>query len=94
MTTTTIRLPEDLRSRVALAAKRNGTTAHGFIIDAITEKTELAEQRAAFDDEAEARYARMIDSGKTIPWKEMRAYLADRIAGEKVSMPRARKLAR
>lgn len=39
MPTTTIRLPEDLKARVAAAAKRSGTTAHGFILEALTEKT-------------------------------------------------------
>ena len=32
---TTIRLPNDLKARVAAAAKRAGTTAHSFILEAI-----------------------------------------------------------
>jgi predicted transcriptional regulator len=59
MTTTTIRLPEDLKARVATAAKRAGTTAHGFILEAIAEKTQQAELRADFDEVAEQRYARV-----------------------------------
>jgi predicted transcriptional regulator len=39
MSTTTIRLPDELKARVARAAKRAGTTAHGFIVEAIAEKT-------------------------------------------------------
>ena len=31
MSTTTIRLPEDLKARVAAAAKRSGMTAHGYV---------------------------------------------------------------
>jgi predicted transcriptional regulator len=49
MTTTTIRLPEDLKARVATAAKRSGMTAHSFILEAIAEKTQQAELRADFD---------------------------------------------
>ncbi|MBU3747850.1 MAG: ribbon-helix-helix protein, CopG family, partial [Burkholderiaceae bacterium] len=49
MTTTTIRLPEDLKARVATVAKRSGMTAHGFILEAIAEKTQQAELRADFD---------------------------------------------
>ncbi len=94
MTTTTIRLPEELKARVAAAAGRAGTTPHNFILEAIAEKTEQAERRADFDAVAEERYARIVESGKTIPWDEMRAYLEGRIAGKVVKRPAARKLAK
>ena len=94
MSTTTIRLPEDLKARVAVAAKRAGTSAHGFILAAIAEKTEQEDLRADFDAVAEDRYARIASSGETIPWQEMRGYLEERLAGKKVKRPVARKLAR
>ncbi len=94
MSTTTIRLPEDLKARVAAAAKRSGTTAHGFILEAIAEKADQEERRADFDAVAEDRYARLVASGETIPWKEMRGYLEERLAGKSVKRPLARKLAR
>lgn len=94
MSTTTIRLPEDLKARVAAAAKRAGTSTHGFILEAIAEKAELEDRRADFDAVAEERYARIVSSGKTIPWQEMRAYLEERLTGNKAKRPAARKLAR
>lgn len=94
MVTTTIRLPEDLKARIASAAKRAGTTPHAFILDAIAERTAQEERRADFDAEAEARYARIVASGKTIPWKEMRHYLEARVTGKTAQRPSARKLAR
>lgn len=94
MSTTTIRLSDDLKGRVADAAKRAGTTAHGFILEAIAEKTEQAERRADFDAVAENRYAEIVSSGKTIPWTEMRKYLEARVAGKEVKRPIARKLMR
>ena len=94
MTTTTIRMPEDLKTRVAAAAKRSGVTPHGFMLEAIAEKAEQAELRADFDTVAEARYARIVDSGKTISWDAMRHYLEQRLAGKAVKRPMARKLAR
>jgi len=81
MSTTRIRLPEDLKARVAAAAERAGTTAHGFILEAIAEKAEQAERRADFQDVAEKRYSDLVASGKTIPWERMRRYLEDRIVG-------------
>lgn len=85
MSTTTIRLPEDLKARVAVAAKRAGTTSHSFILEAIAEKTELAERRADFQDVAEKRYAKLVASGKTIPWDEMRRFLEARTGTKKVT---------
>lgn len=94
MSTTTIRLPDALKTRVAAAAKRAGTTPHGFILDAIAEKAELAERRAEFDAVAEQRYARIVETGETIPWEKMRGYLEDRIAGKAARRPAPRKLAK
>ena len=94
MSTTTIRLPEDLKARVAAAAKHAGNTAHGFILEAIAEKADQHERRAEFEDEAEERYARIVTSGKTIPWREMRRFLEARASGKAAKRPLARKLAR
>lgn len=94
MSTTTIRLPEDLKTRVAAAAKRAGTSTHGFILEAIAEKAKQDELRADFDAVAEDRYARIASSGETIPWEEMRGYLEERLAGKTAKRPQARKLAR
>ncbi len=93
MSTTTIRMPEDLKSRVAAAAKRSGMTSHGFILEAIAEKAKQEDLRADFDALAEDRFARIAASGKTIPWQEMRSYLEDRLAGKSAKCPAARKLA-
>ena len=94
MTTTTIRLPEDLKARIAAAAERAGTTSHNFILQAIAEKAEQEELRGDFDKVAEERYARIVATGKTIPWQEMRKYLEDRLEGKRVKRPVAKKLAR
>jgi predicted transcriptional regulator len=94
MSTTTIRLPEDLKARVAAAAKRAGASTHGFILEAIAEKTMQVDRRADFDTVAEERYALIASSGKTVSWQEMRGYLEDRVAGKKAKRPAVRKLAR
>jgi hypothetical protein len=68
--------------------------SHNFILEAIAEKTDIAERRAEFADVAERRYADIVASGKTIRWPDMRRYLEDRLAGKKVGRPAARKVAR
>ncbi|NRR32928.1 DUF1778 domain-containing protein [Oxalobacteraceae bacterium] len=90
-TTTTIRLSEDLKARIASAAERAGKTTHGFILEAIVEKAEMEELRADFDAEADARFARIVATGKTIAWSEMRQYLEDRVAGKQAPRPVAKK---
>jgi predicted transcriptional regulator len=94
MSTTTIRLPQDLKERIARAAERAGTTAHNFILEAIAEKAEQEERRAEFQDTAERRYAAIVTSGKTVPWNELRRYLEQRLAGNKTAKPKPRALAR
>ncbi len=94
MPTTTIRLPEELKDRVAHAAKRAGMTSHAFILDAIAQRVKQEEQRNDFLDTAERRYAEIVATGKTIPWEEMRTYLENRLAGKKTARPTPRKLAR
>lgn len=94
MSTTTIRLPDELKARVAEAAKQAGTTPHNFILEAIAEKADLAAERATFHALADQRYAEFLESGKSIPWEDARAYLKNRLAGKAVRRPVARKLDR
>jgi predicted transcriptional regulator len=94
MPTTTIRLSETLKARVAAAAERAGVSPHSFIVDAIAARTALDEQRRDLEEVAERRYATIVESGRTVPWSEMRRYLEDRAAGVKAKRPAARKLAR
>jgi len=94
MSTTTVRLPQDLKDRVARAAERAGVTPHGFILSAITEKAEQEEHRGEFQELAEQRYAQIVASGKTVPWKDMRRYLESRLSGKKPSSPKPRAPAR
>ncbi len=92
MSTTTIRLPEELKARVAKAAKAAGTTPHGFILEAIAEKAELAERRADFHAQADQRWAEFLETGESVPWEEARRYFKARVAGKEVERPALRKL--
>ncbi|MEA9479283.1 CopG family ribbon-helix-helix protein [Xanthomonas campestris] len=75
MSTTTIRLPDELKARVARAAKDAGTTAHGFIVDAIAEKIEAHERRTAFHAEAQQRWAAIEGGDNTLSWADVRQYM-------------------
>ncbi|MES5814856.1 ribbon-helix-helix protein, CopG family [Pseudoxanthomonas sp. Soil82] len=94
MSTTTIRLPEALKARIAKAAEAAGTTSHNFILEAIAEKVDLAEQCADFHALADQRYAGFLETGESIPWEDARAWLRQRLAGKPAKRPAARKQAR
>jgi predicted transcriptional regulator len=90
MPTTTLRLPDELRARIAKLAAKSGRTAHSVMLEAIAQKVEEEELRAAFYREADTRFAEMIESGAGIPWHDMRAYLKTRASGRIARAPRAR----
>jgi predicted transcriptional regulator len=94
MSTTTIRLEEDLKHRVAAAAQRTGKTSHAFILDAIAQTVEQSELDEEFHRIADKRWANILATGKTVPWDEARSYLEARSRGERPRKPAARKLGR
>ena len=92
MPTTTIRLPDGLKDRIAQAAQRQGTSTHAFMLATLADRVDEDERRQDFVDTAERRYQAIIASGMTVPWDEMRSYLENRAAGRATSRPIARKL--
>jgi predicted transcriptional regulator len=94
MSTTTIRLPEELKTRVAELAKRAGMTPHGYILEAITEKTQQETLRGEFDAVADARLATIATTGKTIPWPKLRAQLEKRMTTKTTKRLSPRKASR
>ena len=92
MSTTTVRLENELKARVAAAAERVGKTAHAFILDAIAQTVEQAELDEEFQRVAEERWTKVLDTGKTVPWHNAKAYLEARARGGRARKPAARKL--
>jgi predicted transcriptional regulator len=92
MPTTTIRLDDELKARVAATAERHGKTPHAFIVEAIASVVEQAETEAAFHRLADDRWAEIVQTKKSVPWSEAKAYLEARARGEKVKRPAARSL--
>lgn len=99
MSTTTIRIEDDLKARVAAAAQQMGKSAHAFIVDALAERVEQVEQEAAFHALADERWANIRTTGKTVAWTDAKAYLQARANAEgsdagRPRKPAARKLAK
>jgi predicted transcriptional regulator len=94
MSTTTVRLPDDLKARVAKLAKQSGVSAHNYIVQAIERETQRDEARADFVRSARSRLDDMERTGEVVPWDEARSYLLARAAGKSATLPRARKTSR
>ncbi|MCB2022371.1 MAG: ribbon-helix-helix protein, CopG family, partial [Burkholderiaceae bacterium] len=67
MSTTTIRIEDALKERVAAAAERAGKTTHAFILDAIAQTVEQAEADEQFHHLADTRWAKVLATGKSVP---------------------------
>jgi len=85
--------PWTSRNALPALAEARDTTAHAFMLEAIRDKVEAEEARAALHKEARTRLARMKKSGKGIPAAEVFAYLDARVRGESPPRPKPRKLA-
>lgn len=90
MQTTTIRLDDTMKERIAAAADHAGKSAHAFILDAISQTVEQVELDREFNDIADERWRGILASGKTVSWEDAKAYLAAKSRGESPSRPLAR----
>jgi predicted transcriptional regulator len=88
-----LRVPPEVKKKVARLAEAQDTTSHAFMLNAIREKVEADEARAAFHAEGRRRLARMKRSGLGIPAGEVFAYLEQRALGKPAVRPKPRRIA-
>ena len=93
-TTTTIRLPAELKVRVAKLAAAAGVSTHSFIVEAVAERALAEEAQADFERVAQERWRHYQRTGLSVPMDEMLQYARDLAAGNAVARPKARRLAR
>jgi len=91
MPVTTLKLPEDLKKRVAAVVEGTGKSAHAFMLEAIDAQTAQAERRKAFVEQALAAENEALQSGKGYLATDVDAYFDSKIAGTKTARPRAKK---
>jgi uncharacterized protein (DUF1778 family) len=91
---TTIRVEDDFKARIAAAEQRAGTTSHAFILDAIARAVEQDELEAAFHRVAEERWAHILATGDTVAWDDAKTWLEARARGEHPERPAVRKTGR
>lgn len=90
MSTTSLKLPDELKQRAASAAEELGISPHAFMVDAIRQAADAVEQRSQFVEQALVARAEMLHSGQGHAADDVRNYLRQRIAGEQAERPDAK----
>lgn len=92
MSTTTLKLPDDLKERIVAAATDAGKTPHAFMVEALAAQTALAERRRAFVDAAVAAEQEVAEYGLVYDADAVFSYLQDTLQGKRAKRPKAVKL--
>ena len=87
---TSIKLPEDLKKRVARVVKDTQQSAHAFMVEAIRQETERAEKRRGFLADAYAARAEFQRSGSGYALAEVKAHYRARLQGKRSRKPKLR----
>lgn len=90
MTTTSLKLPEDVKQLAVAAAKQQGVTPHAFMVEAIRAAAAAAERRAAFVADALVSRGETLESGEGYSAAEVHAYVRARASGKTASKPKAK----
>ena len=90
MAVTTIKLPDNLKERIADVV-RDGKSAHAFMVDAIEQQTRLAELRRQFVGDALAAEAEAMSTSTGFSAADVHAYIEGLAKGRKVTRPRAKR---
>ncbi len=88
---TTLKLPDALKSRVAEAAAEAGKSAHAWMLDAIEAQADLMERRRAFVGAALAAEQEVASYGLVYDANEVFSYVRERVAGEEATRPEPKK---
>lgn len=86
--TTTLKLPEALKVRIASAAQATGKSAHAFMIEALEAQAHLAEMRQSFINDAIASAAEVDAGGALYAMEDVQEYILARTAGKPAKRPK------
>ena len=90
MAVTTIKLPDELKERIADVVRDTGKSVHAFMLDAIDQQTRLAALRRQFFADALAAEADALKSGLGFSAADVHAYIEALAQGRKARRPRAK----
>jgi predicted transcriptional regulator len=86
--TTTLKLPESLKKRIAPLAESAGKTPHAWMVEALETHASLAEKRRAFIADARASMKEVGKTGLAYRAEDVHRYLRARASGKKPPRPK------
>lgn len=90
MPTTTLRIDDTLRERIARLAQALDQTPHNFMLEALAQKADEAEWRLSMQRDAHQRDQALQAGEPGVEWHEMRTYLQERVKAGRVPQAKAR----
>ena len=90
--TTTLKLPEPLKARIAPLAEAAGKSPHAWMIEALEERVAQSEAYAAFVAEALETEQEMLRTGEAYAMEDVHRYLLDKLDGKPVKRPKPIKI--
>lgn len=90
MSTTSLKLPDELKARTAAAAKARGMSTHAFMLNAVEQATSAAERREAFIQEGLKSLEDTKKSNKVYDGDEVLEWFRAKARGENLPKPKAK----
>ena len=92
MPAVTLKLPQELKTRINDLAAASGKSPHAFMVDALAAQTAREELRSAFVASALEARQEVARYGQVMEAADVHKWLLDRAGGGKAARPRARML--
>ncbi len=92
--TTSLKLPEHLKEKVAGLASGVAQTPHAYMVEAISQKVERDEKRQAFLRSAQESIRDFKRTGIAYRHEDVERWLLAKLAGKRVRKPKPIKIAR
>lgn len=92
--TTSLKLPEDLKARIAALAPGVAQTPHAYMVEAIAEKVARDEKRREFIGSARESAAHFKRTGIVYALEDVEHYIMRKAAGRKAAKPKPVKIPR
>jgi predicted transcriptional regulator len=86
--TTTLKLPDDLKKRIAPLAESAGKTPHAWMVEALETHAGLAEKRKAFIADVVAAEKEVRKTGLVYRAEDVHRYIRARSKGKKPARPK------
>ena len=87
-TTTTLKLPEELKARIAPLADSVAKTPHAWMVEALEAQARLAEMRQSFINDALTSAAEVDAGGALYAMQDVYKYITRKAAGKTTRRPK------